>query len=275
MNRIMLWTLAGALGLMASGPDASADGQLSVEQILDRYVAARGGAEAWHNIQTMGWTGHIESGPGGISKVPFLMLFQRPSATRFEVVAQGQRSVRIFDGSKGWKLTPVEGGLPTVKDYSAEEISFAHDAGGLDGPLFDPKAKGISVALQGMDTIEGHSAYHLKLTLPSGQVRHDWIDAQSFLELKYDRATHGAAGMTGAVSVYYRDYQPFNGLVIPLVMESGGPASKETDKMIIEKVALNPTLPASQFTKPNTPRKHNGIVIDTRPAALDGASRNP
>jgi outer membrane lipoprotein-sorting protein len=272
MSRIFPRILAGVLGLMAFGASTGADSPLSVEQILDRHVAARGGAEAWRKIETMAWTGHIESGPGGISKVPFLMMFQRPGATRFEVLSQGQRAVRIFDGSKGWKLTPVAGGLPNLKDYTAEEISFARDAAGLDGPLFDPKIKGVSVTLQGMDNVEGHSAYHLKVTLPSGQVRNDWIDAQSFLELRYDRGTRNAAGVMGVVSVYYRDYQPFNGLVIPLVMESGGPASKETDKMIIEKVALNPTLEPGQFTKPNTPKKHNGIVIDTRPA---GAASNP
>ena len=273
MNRIFPCLLAGALGLMASG--AGAAPQLSVEQILDRHVAARGGAETWHKIQNMAWTGHIESGPGGISKVPFLMTFQRPAATRFEVLAQGQRAVRIFDGTRGWRLTPVEGGLPTVKAYSAEEINYARDAAGLDGPLFDPASKGVTVALVGTDNVDGHSAYHLNVTLPSGQVRHDWIDAESFLELRYDRVTHSAAGMAGVVSVYYRNYQAFEGLVIPLLIESGGPAAKETDKMIIEKVALNPTFATDQFVKPNSPRKHNGIVIDTRSAGLDGAARKP
>ena len=271
MKRILPCLLAGALGLMAFG--AGAAPQLSVEQVLDRHIAARGGAEAWHKIQAMAWTGHIESGPGGISKVPFLMTFQRPAATRFEVLAQGQHSVRIFDGSKGWRLTPVDGGLPTVNDYSPEEVSYARDAAGLDGPLFDPASKGVKVVLVDMDTVEGHSAYQLKLTLPSGQVRHDWIDAQSFLELKYERVTHSPTGIPGVVSVYYRNYQTFEGLVIPLVMESGGPASKVTDKMIIEKVALNPTFATNQFAKPNAPRKHNGIVIDTRSAGLDEGAR--
>ncbi len=274
MNRSS-WILAGALGLVACGASAGADSPLSVGQILERHVAARGGTEAWRRIETMAWTGHIESTADASSKSPFLMLFQRPGATRFEVVSKGQRAIRIFDGSLGWKLAPTSGGIPTVKDYNAEEISFARDASGLDGPLFDPKAKGVSVALQGMEEVEGHSAYHLKLTLPSGQVRHDWIDAQSFLELKYDRPTHNAAGMAGVVSVYYRNYQTFNGLVIPLVMESGGPASRETDKMIIERVALNPKFEPGQFTKPNAPRKHNGIVIDTRPAAVVDPETKP
>lgn len=291
MKPVLSYTLAAVLGALAvtagaadgatasavagPAPGTAVTGKITVEQILDRYVAARGGAEAWRKIQTMDFTGHIESGPGGITKVPFLMLFKRPNATRFEVIVQGQHSVRIFDGDKGWKLTPVEGGLPTLKDYSPDEISSARDAGGLDGPLFDPVAKGIKVELQGLDSIEGHNAYHLKLTLPSGQVRHDWIDAHSFLELKYDRVTHNAAGVAGTVSVYLRNYQDFQGLQIPLVMETGGPGSRETDKMIIEKVALNPTPTIEQFARPNVPRKHNRIVIDTRSAGRDQGAANP
>lgn len=86
------------------------------------------------------------------------------------------------------------------------------------------------------------------------------------------RATRNLAGVMGVVSVYYRLYQTFNGLVIPLVMESDGPASKETDRMVIEKAALNPAIEVSQFAKPYTPRKHNGIVIDAGPAGIFGAA---
>ena len=93
MNRIFPRILAGVLGLLACAASVGADSPLSVEQILERHVAARGGAEAWRKIETMAWTGHIESGAGGISKVPFLMMFQRPGATRFEVLSQGQRAV--------------------------------------------------------------------------------------------------------------------------------------------------------------------------------------
>ncbi len=271
MTRIFPWILTGALALLASA--AGAGDALTADQIIDRNVAARGGLEAWRKIQTMGWTGRIESGPGGISKIPFLMLFRRPDAMRFEILQEGQRAVRVFDGGKGWKLIPVAGSIPELKDYTAEEISFARDAAGLDGPLFDSKSKGVSIALQGMDIVEGHSAFRLKVTLPSGQVHDEWIDAQSYLELRYDRATRNAAGMSAVVSVYYRNYQTINGLLIPLLIETGGTASKDTDKMIIEKIALNPTIEASQFAKPTSlPTRRKGVLVNTQSA---GAASKP
>ena len=283
MKRTISCMLSGMLGLTAMAAIASGEvagagpgGPLTVNQILVRYVTARGGAEAWRKIHAMGWTGRIESGPGGISKTPVLMMFRRPNATRFEVIEQGQHSVRAFDGSKGWKSTPTADGIPEVSDYSADEISFARDAAGLDGPLFDPTAKGIKVALKGMDSVEGHRAYHLKITLPSGQLRDDWIDAQSFLELRYDRETHSVAGATGVASVYLRNYQSFEGLVIPLTIETGAGNAQYTDKMIIQKIALNPAVSDSQFARPTVPVEHHaGVVVDTRSAGAAGTGAKP
>jgi outer membrane lipoprotein-sorting protein len=243
---------------------AAAATALTAEQILQRHVAARGGAEAWHKIETMGWTGHIESGPEGKSKLQFLMLFKRPNATRFEIVSQQQKSVRIFDGSKGWKLRPTSQGVPELADYTAEEGSFAGDAAGLDGPLIDHHAKGVGVILEGQDQIEGRAAYRLRLTLPSGQTITAWVDTHSFLEMRYDRTTRNGTGQTGVVSVYLRDYHTVEGLVLPFTIETGAGAGKTPDRMIIEKIAFNPTLDAKLFARPDMPpQRHHGVLVNT------------
>lgn len=253
--------LGGSAGLaLAAGGDAS---EPTAEQIISRCLEARGGIQAWQLIQTMAWTGRIESsrGPSG---VPFLLMLKRPNATHFEIMAQNQKSLRVFDGSHGWKLRPTEEGRPEWQDYSAEELRYAGDAGGLDGPLFDSKAKGVRVAMRGSGVVEGHAAYRLELTLPSGERRTDWIDSKSFLELRYDRVIHDTAGHDGIVAVYYRNYQKLQGLTLAMRIETGNVEGKITDTMVIEKIALNPTLPDTAFSKPNVaaPRR-GGVTVDT------------
>src|SRR5882762_9654354 len=123
--------------------------------------------------------------------------------------------------------------------------------------------------LEGQRNQHRARGYHLKLTLPSGQVRDDWLDAESFLERRYDRVTRNAVGATGIVSVYLRNYQTVNGLVMPLLIETGRPASRDTDKMIVEKIALNPTFDNAQFTRPTVPsaRRHGAMVNTQSPPA--------
>lgn len=261
MKFLSIASLFAAFSASAMAAGAAAD--LTADQIVARYMEASGGAQAWQDIKTMGWTGRIESGRVGNYGVPFLLMFKRPNSTHFEIMAQNQKSLRVFDGTTGWKLHPTDQGRPEWQNYTAEEVRFAQDAAGLDGPLFGYKDKGVSVVSKGTGTIEGHTAYRLEVTLPSGQTRTDWIDAKSFLELRYDRIVRDAAGRQGTVSVYYRNHQKIQGLVLPLTIETGDVAGKLTDKMMIDKIALNPTLPDNAFSKPIVPQRRGGVIIDT------------
>ncbi len=54
------------------------------------------------------------------------------------------------------------------------------------------------------------------------------------------------------------------GLVLPAVIETGNSSSEDANKMVIEKVFVNPTLQDSLFEKPASPRgAHNGVLSDT------------
>lgn len=267
----VMLALVGATTIARGGEATAATGTVpplaptpTLDQIVARYVEARGGAEAWKRILAMGWTGHIESGPGGSQKIPFLMLFRKPNATRFEVVAQNQRSVRIFDGHHGWKQRPGGESGVELNDYTPEEVRAALDSGGLDGPLSGYQAKGIKLELQGEEIIEQRKAWKLKLTFPSGDVQWHWIDAENYHDLRYDREVHNAMGMSGVVSVYLRNYQAVEGVSLPLLIETRAPSGQAPDRMVIERIALNPTLNADTFERPvQAGVRHKGVVIDT------------
>lgn len=276
--------LAACAGLALAEPAVTASATPleqapTVEQILARYLAARGGTEAWSAVQAMGWTGHIESGSEANEDVPFLMLFKRPLATRFEVVRQTQRSVRVFDGMRGWKLQPGgERGLE-VLDYSAEELAAARDSCGLDGPLIDPVKKGVAITLVGSELLEGRKTWRLRVVLPSGAVQSHWIDAQDYRDLRYDRMARNAAGQTGTVSVYLRNYQQIGGLNLPLTLETRSPGGRGSGRMIIEKIALNPEVAADSFQSPATrPMRrqaeraaHGGVIVEAGDAHGSGS----
>ena len=75
--------------------------------------------------------------------------------------------------------------------------------------------------------------------------------------------------------MYLRDYQTIKGLVMPFSIETGAAGGAATDRMIIEKIALNPTLEAGAFMKPVAPRaRRNGILVNTEspPAVAPAAA---
>jgi hypothetical protein len=226
---------------------------LSADQIVEKNVAARGGLDAWRKIQTMVWVGHVEGANAPVQDLPFALLQERPNKTHFEIQVQNRISLRVYDGAHGWKLRPTGSGKPELQPFTAEELSFAHDGQGIDGPLLDYKTKGVAVALEGTDEVEGHKAYRLNVKLPSGASHHVWIDATTFLDVKYDRESRNSFGLAGKLSVFYRNYKTIDGLQIPLTIESGGDNGKGTEKMVIDKVLLNPPLQDALFAKPDIP----------------------
>jgi hypothetical protein len=189
---------------------------------------------------------------------------RRPNQTRFSVDPQGQPGMRIFDGSNGWKMRPARNGSADVQPYTIEELKAARDGTGLDGPLIDYQAKGIVVALDGEDSVDGQPAYRLLLKLPSGSRQHVWVDAKSFLDVRSDREAVDKQGRPGIVWTSYRNFQSVDGLQIPLTIERSAAGAKVMDRMVIDRVVLNPDIDAQAFAKPNVPVTRRKVVVDAR-----------
>jgi hypothetical protein len=251
MVRIAGWLFfAGCICFEAVAGMPEAAPQLTAAQIVEKNVAARGGLEAWRKVETMSWVGHVETGTAAGASLPFLLEMKRPSKTRFAINSPQQVSMRLFDGKRGWKLRLTNNGQPDVQPYSPAETAFAQDGQVIDGPLMDYQAKGADVALEAVDEIDGSKAYRLGVKLPSGRSQRVWINAQSFLEIKSERESRHASGMPMTATKFYRNYQAVGGLQIPFLIESSAGAGRITDRMVIEKVVLNPPLDDRIFAKP-------------------------
>lgn len=250
---------------------------VTVAEIVERNAAARGGVEAWKRLQTMAWTGHVESGARTGHNLPFMLQQKRPGKTRFELVTDGRRSIRIYDGRGGWKLRPnPANGRPELSPYTEDEIRFARTAPVIDGPLMDCVAKGAVITIGGQGDAEGRRAYVLNVELPSGGEQRIWVDAESFLEVRHDRQVRAGMGQVGTVTVLFREYREFEGLKLPTEIETGAGLAGAASKLVIERVALNPDLDDRAFARPDVPTsRRNSVILDTRGAAMGRGAQPP
>lgn len=257
---------------LAAGADAPGKGaKLSAAEIVNKNVSARGGLQAWRGVQTLKMTGFMEAGgndrptlpvPGKkISRkdlppqrplqqvqLPFTMELKRPRKTRLEITFNGQTAIQVYDGSNGWKLRPFLN-RHQVEPYTEEELKDSSLQSDLDGPLVDYAGKGTKVELDSIDKVEGRDAYKLKLTLKNRQVQHLWVDAQTFLEVKIEGTPRRLDGRYHAVATYFRDYRPVNGVMVPYLLETAVEGVRQTEKIRIETVAVNPQLDETLFAK--------------------------
>lgn len=281
-TRGVAWGLVGSLGALAVAAAAvalvaraRAAPKLDAAQIVERSVAAHGGLEAWGKIQTLAWSGHVDRGGGSGPRPQFMLEQRRPNLTHFEAIVDGQRSVRVYDGRQGWKLRPTASGRPEVQPYTEEEQDAARDALVIDGPVMGAVARGVALTLEGTDQIEGRPAYRLSARLTPGAEHHVWVDASTFLEVKWDRPGRDAAGRPTTVAVYLRDYQAVEGLQLPLRIETGAPGAPGGERLVIERVAINPNLADGVFSRPNARPLRRGVLVDTRSAAAEGVRARP
>jgi outer membrane lipoprotein-sorting protein len=223
---------------------------LTAAQIVEKNVSAKGGLQAWRAVQTISFSGKMDAGGKSKTQLPFVLEKKRPRKTRVELVFANDTAVQVYDGANGWKLRPFLG-RRDVEPYSPDELKSAAFESDLDGPLVDYAGKGSTVELEGVEKVEGHDAYKLKLTMKGGQVQHIWVDAQTFLDVKVEGTPRRMDGKMRPVWIYLRDYKDVNGLMIPYVMETEVQGNRETHKMIIESVVVNPKLEDSLFTKPS------------------------
>ncbi len=275
--------------LLAAAADKPTSAEwLSAADIVQKNVAARGGLQAWRAVQTMSMAGKLGVGgnqratltvpaptsnqgsrqqaftppPRPVEEVqlPFLMELERGRKMRFELQFNGQTAVQVFDGANGWKLRPWFK-RHVIEPYTADEMKITSMQADLDGLLVDYAAKGTRIEFVGMDQVEGRDTYKLKLTLKNGSAIHVWIDAKTFLEAKIEGQPRRLDGTDHPVEVYYRDYRPVNGLQIPFVIETKVlPVAKTAlglkdppvpvEKIIIDKIVVNPKLDESRFSKP-------------------------
>ena len=161
------------------------------------------------------------------------------------------------------------------RPYTAEELEFARGGQVIDGPLMDFVAKNCVITLAGSETVDGRKTYVLDVKPPLGEMHRVWVDTETFLETRLERRFHTAAGQAGVSTVEYRDYRPFEGLQLPVTIETGPVSGKSAARLVIERVALNPPLDEHAFDRPIVPlkRRMGSATVDTRGAAAANPAR--
>jgi hypothetical protein len=190
--------------------------------------------------------GEIDAGRG--VQLPYVLDQKRPLKSRLELQISGKTAVQTYDGTQGFKTRPYLG-KTEWEPMTPLELRQAGSETELDGLLIDYQRKRHRLELMGQESVEGRNAYKLQVVMPSGLVRHLWVDAESFLEVKMD-STRRMDGKERVLETYLRDYRPEAGLLMPHVFETATQGIKERQRLVIRTVFLNPTLEDSRFTRP-------------------------
>src|ERR1043166_8736307 len=79
----------------------------SADDIVNKFIEARGGKAKWDQLTSLKMTGNIDIGPN--MKAPFIILMKDKTKFRFEMEIQGMKMIQALDGDSGWAIVPFGG----------------------------------------------------------------------------------------------------------------------------------------------------------------------
>lgn len=243
-TRRMLVLLAAAL---LAGTAAAQD--LSLDQILDKNLAAIGGSDALKAIQTITISAKMVMG-GGAMEAPMFMQMKRPNKIRTEITIQGRKIITGYDGTDGWMINPMQGNNEPQKMPERQLKSAAQEAEieTALGALKTIRDAGHTVELVGKEDVEGSPAYRIKVTRKSGDVHTYFLDAEKFLPTK-EISKVPTAGQEMEIESFPGNYKKVGGIVIAHAVEqkAGG---RSIVQVTIDKIEVNLPMDDTIFQMP-------------------------
>jgi outer membrane lipoprotein-sorting protein len=242
IRKTFAWALLA--GLMAAA--ASAQTAPTVDELIAKHLEARGGKDKIKSVNTLRMSGKMTMGQG--MEAPFTAEMARPNKMRRDFTFQGMTGTMVFDGKSGWSVMPFMG-KKEPEPMAGDDLKELQDEADFDGPLVDYKEKGHQVELVGKEDLDGSPAYKLKVTKKNGDVEYHYLDADQYLEVKVEgkRKTHGqeveGESMLG-------NYKEVGGLLFPFSVEARQKGSPNGMTLTIDKIEVNPEVPASRFDMP-------------------------
>jgi len=247
--------LLGIIGLMFFTVSINAQ---SADDIIAKYIKTVGGMEKLQAVKSIRQTAKFTGG-GGFEAV-LVTENKRPNKTREEFSLQGMTGVSAYDGKNGWKIEPWQG-KKDAESLSEEELKAVIDGADFDDSLVNYRARGIKVEYVGMDAVDGTDVYKLKATLPSGTVKHYYMDTDYYVPIKIEtkRMIRGAEVESETI---LGDYKEVGGVYFPHSFESGAKGSPNKATVTIEKIEINAPIDDNRFIKPATTTQPSPVKMD-------------
>jgi len=209
------------------------------DQLLDKYLAAIGGADALHKIASRVQKGSLTAFGGQHFPVD---VYSKAPGKRVSVMhLQGGDSVTAFDGKQGWLSVPGR-----VHMMSAAE----NDAARIDADLYLPAHLKTLYQKFGVDTgekIHGRDTY-LVVGRNEGQPPlRLYMDKESGLLLRLVRYAETPLGRN-PTQIDYADYREADGVKVPFRWTLARPGNRFTIQ--VEQVQQNVSVDDSKFAPP-------------------------
>jgi photosynthetic reaction center cytochrome c subunit len=210
------------------------------EDLLDKYLAAVGGAPGIEKIKSRVQKGKLEAFGGQI--FPAEVYAKAPGKRVSITHLQGGDSVVAFDGQRGWLSVP---GRPAHMMSAAE-----NDAARLDADLQFPehvKTMYAKFKVESGEKIDGRDTYVVEGRAEGRPPLRLYLDRQTGLLLRMVRYAQSPLGLN-PTQIDYGDYREADGVKVPFRWTQARPGNRFTIQ--VEEMKQNVPVDDAKFVPP-------------------------
>ncbi|MCP9235876.1 hypothetical protein [Lewinella sp. JB7] len=227
--------------LLAYSPAANAQ-EKGAEGIAAGYVDSIGGAEAWRAVRSLRMQGTtVVEG----LEFPLSITTAAGGKQRIEVGIRDSPMIQAYDGRVAWMTFPMQG-ITEPRLLEGEELAAVRDHPFLN-VFIDYARRGYRLQTVADTVLENVPVYGIHVTHASGYDQTHYFGKKSLLPVCQIAKSRGATGRTTVVETYFDDYRRFDGLLLPTSLRQRV-AGRESMRMTITDVELNPALPPDHFS---------------------------
>ena len=241
--RSMVFLLAGSL-LAASAAHA-----ISVDELITKNAAARGGLDKIMAIKTLKAEGHLRASGGfGSLDLSHVQYQKAPDLVRTEDTVQGLTQVQAWDGHQAWQISPFQGRKDPER-MSADDAKGLADDAPIAGALIDYRARGSQVEYLGSEDVEGTQAYKLKVTFKNGDIDYVYLDPDQYLEIRVV-SQRMVRGVESESITDLGDYERVDGVYFPFSIASHSASGEGNTQITIDEAQANVPMDDALFAFP-------------------------
>lgn len=218
----------------------------TADELIAKNIQAKGGMEKIKAIKNLRMTGKFQGGGGFTASVG--QENARPNQIRQTFSLQGMTAVQVFDGTTGWQIQPF-GGKKEPELMGEDDLRDLLLDADFDGLLVDYKEKGSTVEYLGHDVVDGDDALRLKVTLKNGNVIYDYLDPDTFIEIRKDIQQFIRGSVRDRV-VGLGCYKPVGGVMFPFSISSAPKNHPDAQTSTVQKMEVNVTIDPADFALP-------------------------
>lgn len=212
----------------------------TADEIVSKYIDAKGGAEKLRSIKTIVQKGNLNANG---QKIPVNMTIINGKAMRQDFTVNGMTGYQIVTTTEGWGYNPFMG-QTKAEALTADDVKSSQDQLDATDDLFEYASKGITVDYLGTEDVEGTECYKLKLTMKSGKEKTMFISTEDNMLVKVSEKVT-ANGQEMESNTMFSNYKEVDGIQFPFSV-NGNFGLVEMDS-----ITINPEVDESIFKPTN------------------------